>query len=268
MVYQSPYGKIHYDDYGPKDAKTLVFVHGLGADSKCFIKQVVRFKKTYRVIVFDLPNHGQSFHFEGRFDYHAVGACLIGLLDELEIRRAVLIGLSLGGHITQHIAFHHPKRIEALVDIGSTPLHIPLRRLTYYRLYAILLISYFLPVNILIKMIAGKDRGKTEISKNFIMKRLAEQTGKREVLDTARVMVKLARKGIPAQADKPLLIVHGENDNKTVKKVGKRWHENTEKSVYAVIENAGHVACLDNARGFNKELAKFLETLPTPDEIR
>ncbi len=261
MTYQSPYGKIHYNDYGPKSAKTLVFVHGLGADSSCFIKQIARFKKEYRVIVFDLPNHGRSFHFEGRFDYHAVGACLIGLLDHLEIRSVVLIGLSLGGHITQHIAYHHPKRIEALVDIGSTPLHKPLRRLTYYRLYAILLISYFLPVNILNKMIAGKDRGKTEKSKNYIMKRLAEQTGKREVLDTARVMVKLARKGIPAQADKPLLIIHGENDNKTVKKVGRRWYESTEGSVYAVVKNAGHVACLDNARTFNHELAKFLENM-------
>jgi len=266
MIYESPYGKVHYDVYGEKDAPAIVFIHGLGADSRCFIKQAAHFRRNHRVVVFDLPNHGRSFRMHGRFDYDVATAVLLGLLETLGIERCSVVGVSMGGHLAQYAGNAAPECFDAVVDVGSTPLHRRLPRLTFYRLYAILLVSYLLPITLLIKMIAGKDRGKTEASQDYIIRRMAGRAGKRDILSMAKVMVRNARRGIGKPIRQPLLIIHGENDQKAVRIAAERWHASIPDSRYHIIPRAGHVANQDNARRFNEVLETFLAAVRKNEE--
>jgi pimeloyl-ACP methyl ester carboxylesterase len=70
----------------------------------------------------------RSFGPTGGFAYDVVAKCLIGILDEIAVKTAVLVGLSLGGHINQYVTHHYPEHLTTLVDIGSTDLHLGFSR--------------------------------------------------------------------------------------------------------------------------------------------
>jgi len=261
MIVETKNGPLHCRDEGPRTAHALVFVHGLGADLGCFMKQLVRFRKHYRVVAFDLPNHGRSFTFANGLSYTAVSETIKELLDALGIERAVLCGLSMGGHLVQHFAHHNREYVAGVVDVGSTPLHKPLPRMTHWKLRLFFATCRFIPKRILVKIIAGKDRGRTEKSKDYLINRITVRTAKKDMLKMLRVMLKTARKGIDEPVEAPLLIIHGANDQKWLVEKAVRWHEEIEGSVYAAVPAAGHIANQDNARDFNRVLARWLESI-------
>jgi pimeloyl-ACP methyl ester carboxylesterase len=74
----------------------------------------------YRVIAPDLPGHGFASK-DPTFD-HSVGGYrdfILAILDRLQIRRAVMVGTSLGGHVLADLACRTPERVTKLVMIGS-----------------------------------------------------------------------------------------------------------------------------------------------------
>lgn len=97
MFFESSYGEIYYEIYGPEGAMVVAFNHGLSSDHDMFDKQVSELKNRYRVVVWDMPEHGRSVKLEKDFDFSVAAECFIELLDEIGIERAVSVGTSLGG---------------------------------------------------------------------------------------------------------------------------------------------------------------------------
>jgi len=75
--------------------------------------------KEYTVIVPDLPGHGRSTAFSGRFSHRKTAEILFGLLDKLGLDRCRGMGLSSGATILIFMALQQPARIEAMVLISS-----------------------------------------------------------------------------------------------------------------------------------------------------
>ena len=68
-------------------------------------------KKSHRVIAYDLPGHGKSGKSYEPSAYRDMAGDPIRLMDHLGIRRAHLIGYSLGGGIVTRSAVPHPERL-------------------------------------------------------------------------------------------------------------------------------------------------------------
>jgi pimeloyl-ACP methyl ester carboxylesterase len=76
------------------------------------------------VIRYDLRDTGQSVSYEPgapRYGGPDLVADAVGLLDELGIARAHLVGISMGGGIAQRVALDHPGRVASLTLMSTSP---------------------------------------------------------------------------------------------------------------------------------------------------
>lgn len=103
-----------------KDKETLLLIHGLGADKDGWLQLSKYLTKDYRVVIPDLPGHGQSIRgLELDYSIQQQARHVRELLDTLGIDRAHCIGSSMGGAIIAQLAHMNPDKVSSLILIGS-----------------------------------------------------------------------------------------------------------------------------------------------------
>jgi len=108
-----------YDETGPVDAPTAVFLHGLGLDRHLWDGLTPHFADAYRVVRYDLTGHGDTPAPAGDLSLASFADQLLELLDHLGVGRAALVGFSLGGMINRRFALDYPDRTGPLVVLNS-----------------------------------------------------------------------------------------------------------------------------------------------------
>jgi len=134
---------IEYEEFGDPAAPPLVLVMGLGAQMILWDEEfcsglaarghrVIRFDNrdvglSTKLVAAGTPNilaamSGRLFgrKLEAPYTLSDMAADTVGLLDALGIRRAHVVGASLGGMIAQTLAIEHPARVRSLTSIMST----------------------------------------------------------------------------------------------------------------------------------------------------
>jgi len=93
----------------------VICLHGLGGTKASFLPTTAALAEDYRVIAMDLPGFGESGKpLRAAYDAPFFAKSVIGLLDELEIDRAHLIGNSMGGRVAIEVGLLYPERVERL----------------------------------------------------------------------------------------------------------------------------------------------------------
>lgn len=103
---------IYYEETG--EGEPLLAVMGLSADTLAWALQVQDWSKAHRLVIFDNRDVGQSSYAEAPYEVEDMAADALGLADQLDLDAFHLVGLSLGGAISQRIALDHPDRVRTL----------------------------------------------------------------------------------------------------------------------------------------------------------
>ncbi|MHA1146764.1 MAG: alpha/beta fold hydrolase [Promethearchaeota archaeon] len=98
----------------------LILIHGFGSKKEVFIAQIEALSKDFKVIRFDNRGAGQSDRPKGAYNMSMFAADVKGLLDHLNIKKAHILGYSLGGMIAQQFALDHPDRLDKLILVNTT----------------------------------------------------------------------------------------------------------------------------------------------------
>jgi 3-oxoadipate enol-lactonase len=104
--------QIHYDVHGEGDP--LVCVHGLGCDRRAWALQIEPFSERYRTVFFDNRDVGQSSLATRDYSTADMALDVLALADHLELDSFHLLGISLGGMVSQHVALAAPERVRTL----------------------------------------------------------------------------------------------------------------------------------------------------------
>lgn len=111
---RSPNG-LAYDLVG--QGAPVVLIHGTNLDRRVWDDDMAWLEEGARVLRYDLRGHGASRFPEEPFSNHDD---LLGLLEELEMDRASLIGLSAGAQIALDVALAAPDRVERLILVSPS----------------------------------------------------------------------------------------------------------------------------------------------------
>jgi pimeloyl-ACP methyl ester carboxylesterase len=111
--------QIYYEMAGA--GRPLILLHAGVADGRLWDDQFAIFAQTYRTIRYDLRGFGRSAMPAGQFSHHED---LAGLLDFLQVDRAIILGISFGGKVALDFVLAYPQRVLALVlgapSVGGT----------------------------------------------------------------------------------------------------------------------------------------------------
>ena len=111
--------RLHVRDSGPRDAAAVILIHGFGSSLQTWDGWVGQLGRKRRVIRFDLPGSGLSPP-DPAADYTDARSVelLMALMDHLGLRRATIVGHSIGGRIAWTFASLHPERVDRLVLVA------------------------------------------------------------------------------------------------------------------------------------------------------
>ncbi len=110
--------KIYYEQKGK--GTSIIFLHGAYCDTRAWDYQFDEFAKNYHVIRYDLRGFGKSSVPDTTKPYQFVDE-LNNLMDYFNIKKAVIVGHSMGGVPAFKMAFNHPEKVLALVLLESGP---------------------------------------------------------------------------------------------------------------------------------------------------
>jgi 3-oxoadipate enol-lactonase len=228
--------------------------------------QIAEFSERFRVVAPDLRGHGGTTFTREPSTMEEMADDVAALLDELNVPRAVVCGLSMGGYVALALYRAHPSRVRALVlaDTRAKADAEDVRRMREENAQRAL------------------AEGMEPIVNSMLPKLLSERAraGSPEVVARLREMMlgvnpegaAAALRGMALRRDQtdllskidvPVLVVAGSEDNVTPPSEAEAMHALIEGSRLQVIEGAGHVSNVERPEEFDRALAEFLEDLPS-----
>ena len=256
--------KLNYVDTGGTGTPVLL-VHGFPLNLTMWQPQIDALGQRWRLIVPDLKGAGQS---EGpddpsQYTMDSYADELKGLLDELEIDKVVLAGLSMGGYVVFAFLRKYADSVHALVladtRAEADPPEGVEKRTTQQEQVR------NEGIDGLVEALSG-----ALLSDATKQKRPDVQQTVRDVMDNppkSFIGELEAMKTRPDSSDGlssigvPTLIIVGEDDAITPPDASRKMHEHIAGSRLVVLPEAGHLSNLEAPDAFNGALAEFLEGL-------
>lgn len=113
-------GKVFYAEAGK--GRAVVLLHGFMENAAIWNYQAKALAQKYRVVVIDLPGHGNSDCFGYLHSMEEMANAVKAVLHKLQIRRSVMVGHSMGGYAALAFAELFPDDLRGLVLFHSTAL--------------------------------------------------------------------------------------------------------------------------------------------------
>ncbi|MHB1870339.1 MAG: alpha/beta fold hydrolase [Steroidobacteraceae bacterium] len=112
--------RMAYVELGPRDGTPVVLIHGYTDSDLDWASLVPYLSKRFRLILPDLRGHGSSSKPECCYTRYDFAYDVKLLLDALHVRRADIVGHSLGSIVAQTFAENWPQRTRRVILISST----------------------------------------------------------------------------------------------------------------------------------------------------
>jgi 3-oxoadipate enol-lactonase len=254
---------LHYTDQGK--GLPVVFIHAFPLNRRMWDPQISTLQARFRVIAVDLRGHGESGSTSGAYTIDDLASDVKGLLDHLRIRRAVLVGLSMGGYVLFAFYRRFVDRVKGLVlaDTRPQPDTADGRagRLTMIQ--------------------TAESKGAGAIADIMLPKLLSPDTiqNKLDLVHSVRAMIESTPVGtiqrdLRAMLDRadstpllstiscPTLILVGALDQATPPADSRQMADGIPHARLHIIADAAHLSNLEQPAAFNTALTAFFETIP------
>lgn len=248
---------LHYRLDGDPDGAPVVFANSLGTDLRLWDKILPRLPAGLRILRYDKRGHGLSSCPVGDYEMDDLVDDAAQLLQALDIRECLFVGLSIGGLIAQGLAVSYPELVRAMV-ISNTAAKIGTAEMWQQRIAAL------------------REGGIEAIADNIMERWFArafhenhptELRGWRNMLTRTPLDGYIGCSAAIAATDLtdstttltlPTLAIAGTEDGSTPPEVVHATAELIGGARYAQIDDAGHVPCIEQPEEYARLLTEFL----------
>jgi pimeloyl-ACP methyl ester carboxylesterase len=250
---------------GKASDNVLLLVHGFPFHSGMWRPQLDQPPPGWRVIAPDLPGFGGSPLQQDTLTVDHAADVLAELLASLDVRRAVVCGLSMGGYITFALFRRHPGLVRALVlcdtkagadgEAARKGRHAAVERVTAEGTEGF--VNDMLP-KLLSPHTRRRQPGVEEDLRAIMMAAPAESVaaalrGLAERPDSSALLQSMT---VPVQ------VMVGSDDEITPVVEAQFLARGIPGAILTIVPDAGHVPNLENPASFNRTLHAFLGALP------
>lgn len=266
---------VHYKRIGAGEP-VIILLHGFGASVFSWREVMAPLAKHATVLAYDRPGFGLTqrlmpgeWKCENPYSAQAQVAILIGLMDELGIEKAILIGHSAGGTVALASAQAHPQRFSGLVLVdpavyssGGAPEWLrPLFRLPQYdRIGPWLVRSLMEKQDARLIERAWHDPGKItqEIEAGY-RKPFQAKNWDRALWEMTRVTRKpVALVERLAEVRMPVLVLSGDDDRIIPREQSRRLAQELPDARFVEIADCGHIPQEECPDPFLKTVGSFI----------
>jgi len=245
----------------------LVLAHGFACGLRMWDPQVKALARSWRVVAYDVRGHGitEAPADPASYSQPIFVADLRALLEHLEIRRAAVGGLSMGGNIALNFALAHPEMVSALVvaDTGAGSDETADWVATVHAFADVLErdgLEAFADAalsNPLFARYAAQGQAAERFIRSCLMTHRARGLAHtaREVLAKRPAIYSLALR--LRELTVPTLLIVGEHDEPCVK-VHRFMADTIPRARHVLIRGVGHLTNLEAPEAFNRALTTFL----------
>lgn len=245
----------------------LLLLHGFPLNHTMWESQVEFFSgQNWRVIAPDQRGYGQSsLNPDETTTMDLLAQDAAALLDYLNIEKAVVVGLSMGGYVSFALYRQFPQKVRALVlaDTKAEP-DPPAAREGRYQLREavrekgsvaardVMVPKYFAPAvySANLALVAYWEKVVDGINPEAIM---ATLPGLAERPDSVPLL---------PQIKVPALVIHGEQDTMMPVEGARQMAQAIPGGQFVAVAGAGHMSNLENSEFFNQTVESFLQALP------
>jgi 3-oxoadipate enol-lactonase len=251
---------IHYSDNGA--GLPVVLIHAFASDGTLWKPQIDTLAGRFRLITPDLRGCGGSTRTDGRavsMDQYADD--VIGVLDHLQIDRAVVGGISLGGYVALSLALRYPERVSGLL-LANTRAGADNPEWGSFR-EALVRDIEERGARAVVENYGDKPfrRDCPEETKSYVREIILRQNAKGLASGTRGMAQRPDRMPQLGDIRVPTLIISGTEDNYIPSSEAQAMHRAIAGSRFLDIPYAGHLSNIDSADAFNAALAEFLEPI-------
>ncbi|MBD1398018.1 alpha/beta hydrolase [Pontibacter sp. JH31] len=251
-----------YTDHGSGD--TLVFLHGFCESKDVWAEFAKPLQQKFRTVALDLPGFGDNT--QGIADYSMEGMAdfVKSKLDELKIKKCLLIGHSMGGYVGMAFAEKYASMLHGLCLFHSSALpdtdekkENRNKTIEFVEKHGVekFMQSFIEPLF----YSENRERLKKEIA---LMKQIGTGTPKESVTSgLAAMRDRPDRTNVLASAKFPVLFIFGKEDGAVpLDKALEQCHLPDNSMVY-FLGKTGHMGMFERKYETRKALEKFAETI-------
>lgn len=239
----------------------LVLVPGLGGKGTTWEPFLSSAATRFRTLAFDPPGSGLAPPLDGPVTVRDLAVATLGLLDDVGVGRAAVMGRSMGGMIAQELALLAPDRVSALVLVATTPRAD--RHLTeVFELWA-RMAELGLPTEVRhrssllwclgARALEGTGRARAYLRAKSTSDRPTDYARQARACAAHDALERLPGLRIPT------LVIGGEEDRLTPPPHARALAEAIPGARLRILEGVGHLPYLEDPETFAKDVLEFLE---------
>ncbi|QNU67868.1 alpha/beta hydrolase [Ruminiclostridium herbifermentans] len=248
---------LYYEISGNNKGEWLLLLHGIAGSTRCWKYQINDLNAHFKILNIDLAGHGNSGTLgTARYSGEIIANHIRILLDELNIDKTHILGLSLGTIIQQYFCEMFPERV--ISNVFTSPICKPNYLSYIMNSFADKIFLKLFSKNTYLDIMAylmlpGKIHEK---SRKFFLSETSKMSNE-EFIKWWKVTVKGDHYFYTSNCSIPSLIIVGENDfcfyDDAV-----ALKEKYTNSDFIVIKNAGHVLIFQKPEEFNSIVIDYI----------